>query len=281
MEIHSEYKIVPAHSKPTIFLDIDGTVLDIFWRFYQEDARVTNKVNSLIKEKFPEAPAVDGYYHYTFKDITAAEKLNPSAVDYLHQLIKKIGKVSIVMSSSWRHGRSIDELKELFKKYEFSQHIEHKTDCYDNPDWSESWGRTEEIRRWLAEHPEVTNFVVLDDHPDEGRMLEEFKHRFIQVDPRTCLSKENIDVAEEILTPKRIKIIRPAPSFRLDSPLSPTPRSPPDLAKQINTAMSIASLTKRSQKTKKSIHVTSTPGKAKKKTNTSRCKKFCSACTIL
>lgn len=69
----------------------------------------------------------------------------------------------VVISSSWRLGYTLDELKHILglKGFQYSDRIIDKT-----PVKRDTYLRGYEIQAWLDEHPEVTSFVILDDDSD-------------------------------------------------------------------------------------------------------------------
>lgn len=121
--------------------------------------------------------------------------IDPTRLALLQGLIRETGAV-IVLSSSWREhwepqgggddvGRQLDE---LFAAYGLS--IAGKTP--KRPD-----GREQEIRAWLAAHPEVTHFAVLDDRFLEADFLKE--HLVLTSRLRNGLDEEDVRRAAAIL----------------------------------------------------------------------------------
>lgn len=115
-------------------------------------------------------------------------RFDPEAVANLHMLITKLEErgfiVSIVISSSWRIDRSVDDLRRLFSPHAFSHHIISKTENYTtrklsngesvflHPRGGPTWSRAYEIKCWLVDHLqgrrdyESLSFVILDDVDD-------------------------------------------------------------------------------------------------------------------
>lgn len=56
--------------------------------------------------------------------------------------------------------------------------------------------RGDEVKMWLNDHPEVTNYVIIDDRTD---FLEEQLDHFVQVDPYYGLTDDNVNKAKNIL----------------------------------------------------------------------------------
>lgn len=99
--------------------------------------------------------------------------LDPVAVERVNQIVAATGAV-VVVSSSWRHGRTLDELTGLLQRRGFVGDVYGKTADYDDV-WTQ---RGDEIHAWLKEHPEVSRYVVLDDDND----MDAVRARFIQTD---------------------------------------------------------------------------------------------------
>lgn len=146
-----------------IFLDIDGVVntLEIYDEaqpFFKENSR------SLIDR--------DGYY-YDMCDHSDKRVSNRSAVLWLN-LICKENNAKLVLSSSWRVGGHYEEVIECLRNTGLNKDIEFigQTPVL--------WGkiRGKEIEAFLKVHPEITDYVILDDDSDMGRL----KKHLVQTD---------------------------------------------------------------------------------------------------
>ena len=98
------------------------------------------------------------------------------------------------MSSSWRAGRTCAKHKsdfvELIEKLsEFGIEIEDYT-----PQLNARLDKSIEIEAYLTDHPEVENFVILDDDD-----VELFPDNHIQTLNRYGLTEENVNDAIEML----------------------------------------------------------------------------------
>ena len=88
----------------------------------------------------------------------------------LSSIVKTTG-AKCVLSSTWRGGwlggnnfvSAFPEVRGLFDKFN-----EFGIECIDKTGYSTSRGN--EIKLWLNEHPEVTDFVILDDDNDMGEL---------------------------------------------------------------------------------------------------------------
>jgi hypothetical protein len=78
--------------------------------------------------------------------------------------ITKDTDAKIVVSSSWRCGMSVPELQELLSKWGVTGEVIDKTPRLNGQ-------RGHEIQAWLDQHPEVTDFVILDDDSDMAHLL--------------------------------------------------------------------------------------------------------------
>jgi len=89
----------------------------------------------------------------------------PYAVRNLREVIKITG-ARIVISSTWRKGRTMKQLKELFSWYDLDQYLIGKTPVLNGEI------RGIEIQSYLDafKHP-VESFVILDDDRDMGHLL--------------------------------------------------------------------------------------------------------------
>ena len=87
-------------------------------------------------------------------------QLDPVAIDRLNQIIEATQAV-VVVSSSWRHGHSRERLQEMLEARGFTGEVIDVT-----PDDSRL-DRGDEIALWLADHPDVERYVVLDDDADD------------------------------------------------------------------------------------------------------------------
>ena len=132
--------------------------------------------------------------------------------DALHLLGKIINSTDakIVISSSWRQRTLEGTIKALqdtsdFRlngiEFPFIDRIVGITDkiygvALTDKEKHISLLRGVEIREWLNEHPEVTNYVILDD--DSDMLLEQANH-FVKTDTYEGLTNENVEQAIDIL----------------------------------------------------------------------------------
>lgn len=116
----------------------------------------------------------------------------------LRNIIERTG-AKLVLSSSWRYGAGKYSLPHDAMAYLKLREEFRRLRC---PLWEDMTpiipvvNREVEIKAWLDEHPEVTNFVILDDYWQE--LMEYYKHLVI-CDEAVGLTKERAEEAIRIL----------------------------------------------------------------------------------
>jgi hypothetical protein len=98
--------------------------------------------------------------------------LDRACIEVLNQIVARAG-AEVVVSSTWRYGKTVAELQEMLEAEGFTGRVVDTT-----PIGTPGAGRAEEISAWLAEH-DVTGYVVIDDHADMG----ELRTRLVQTHP--------------------------------------------------------------------------------------------------
>lgn len=87
-------------------------------------------------------------------------KFCPIACSNLRWILEQ-GDIKIVISSSWRKHKTIEDLQSvLYDHGIINAEVIGKTPLF------EGVKRGEEIEAWLKDHPEVTKYAILDDFPD-------------------------------------------------------------------------------------------------------------------
>lgn len=123
---------------------------------------------------------------YTEKQAFGLINLDSIPIAKLNYLLSQTG-AKIVVSSSWR---SDSALQEIFAIVGIPAYIDITPYC-------ESRHRGTEIKMWLDKHPEVENYVILDDDND---MLDEQLDHYIQTDwMKRGLNDENVEQTIKIL----------------------------------------------------------------------------------
>ena len=83
--------------------------------------------------------------------------LDPACIRVLNEIVA-CGEADVVVSSTWRHGKTVAELQEMLDAEGFAGCVLDKT-----PTGLAGASRGEEIAAWLAEHA-VGGYVIIDDH---------------------------------------------------------------------------------------------------------------------
>ena len=98
--------------------------------------------------------------------------LDPACIQVLNEIVAR-GGADVVVSSTWRYGRTIPELQEMLDARGFTGRVLDRT-----PTGAPGANRGEEIAAWLAEHA-VSGYVIIDDHADMG----DLRPRLLQTQP--------------------------------------------------------------------------------------------------
>ena len=89
--------------------------------------------------------------------------LDRACIQVLNDIVASSG-ADIVVSSTWRHGKTVAELQAVLDAEGLAGRVVDKT-----PSDIRGAYRGDEIAAWLAEHP-VAGFVIIDDHADMGEL---------------------------------------------------------------------------------------------------------------
>ena len=183
-----------------IFLDIDG-VLNAAHNYVknwktQEDWLVFTKQHQRKAEELGISMAFHMPVQY--------------AIGWLNQLIEDTG-AKVVITSTWR-GRGVEYMQKVLDFEGVVCEVigetcndEHwKTEDFipsermeriDEKDY-DGYCRGDQIKDWLLQHPDVENYVILDDDSD---MLKEQKHHFVNVNNEHGFTRLDYVVAKNIL----------------------------------------------------------------------------------
>jgi len=126
--------------------------------------------------------------------------LDVGLVKKMCRFVEDIGGV-VVVSSTWREGRSVSEIKSILRErgFEKLKLIVGKTPkLYDEND--EDAPRGVEIERYMSLHS-GTPFVIFDDDGD----MEPVLNRLVQTDPRTGVTGRDFQQARRILQRQGLK----------------------------------------------------------------------------
>jgi len=132
----------------------------------------------------------ESYYKTVNRKLKNWSRFNPISVNIVTKLVKEFD-ANIVISSLWRFALK----KELSKELNSSGLIN-----FLHKDWStpviKPSHRGAEIKLWLDSHPDITDFLILDDDED---ILPEHSNRFVKTTLADGLQEEHYYKAREIL----------------------------------------------------------------------------------
>jgi hypothetical protein len=118
------------------------------------------------------------------RDLDRYGDLEPACVDVLNEIVDQSG-AAVVVSSSLRYGKTIDELQQMLDDVGFRGRVVDVT-----PTHLRGSDRGDEIAAWLHDHP-VGGWVILDDHRDMGSLLD----RLVQTNPTRGLEAAHVEQA--------------------------------------------------------------------------------------
>jgi hypothetical protein len=164
-----------------IFLDFDGVLNPTHYMMCL--GKMWRESNGLIKSQ-------DEYGHLFFQQ----------NIDALNHILENTN-AKIVVSSTWRmSGKKVieDMFFERNMNLAYSEFFDITPD-HAQPQQSGLWladERGAEIQAWLDAHPEVTNYVIIDDQSD---MLPSQMNNFVKVNQWYGLTIEDAENAIKIL----------------------------------------------------------------------------------
>lgn len=170
-----------------IFLDIDGVL---------NNTQTVTPAGAPWRGPDPAATGAPGW--------NLLVPIEPECMDRLNRMIAASG-AKIVISSSWRLFSRWQDLGPALARYGLVGEVIGGTpDLVNDPVWLEAWRTRDgapfqyermergwEIREWLAAHPDVTEFVILDDCSD----MAELKPWLVLVDPIDGLDDPDVERA--------------------------------------------------------------------------------------
>lgn len=118
-------------------------------------------------------------------EASAIANMDPSAVERIMRIVKETG-AEIVVSSTWRFDDNIC----------YKLRFMGIPQIYGITPGTAKRYRGEEIKLWLDEHPEVTNYVIIDDDND---MLDEQYPHLVQTSWYEGINDCNVEKAINIL----------------------------------------------------------------------------------
>ena len=117
------------------------------------------------------------------------EDLDHACIQRLNEIVAE-GGADVVVSSTWRHGKTVAELQGMLDAQGFAGLVLDTT-----PSNIPGARRGDEIAAWLAEHA-VVGFVIIDDHADMG----ELRTHLVQTQPSRGLQPADVPRALAMLT---------------------------------------------------------------------------------
>lgn len=169
----TQQKKVDARILNIIFLDIDGVVYCGSLHDEVHQARMRTEIDNI--KSHPEiATTVSATMLATLDnhDLSAVLGFSKKAIENLRQLCVTCN-AKIVISSSWRKSKSLEQLKALFSIVGFADFIIDVTPEFEHPS-----SRGDEVESWLLIHShQIKSFVILDDY--EFNIPALFGERFV------------------------------------------------------------------------------------------------------
>lgn len=186
-----------------IFLDIDGVLNSQDWSVRRFDLYSSDEMVA----QYPK------------------REFDPEAIDWLNYIVENTG-AKVVVSSTWRLGRRVEDLRELLESVGFEGEVIDKTPNmharidgefagYRPPRgceidwWLEKQGGfqrvnwSQQIQQEFIDNARVKNYVILDDDSD---MLYNQREHFIKTDAMHGLTKVEAERAINILNKSLIDL---------------------------------------------------------------------------
>jgi hypothetical protein len=89
--------------------------------------------------------------------------LDTACIQVLNEIVARTA-ADVVVSSTWRYGKTVAQLQEMLERHGFTGRVVDKT-----PNGAPGADRGDEIAAWLAEHA-VGGYVIIDDHTNVGEL---------------------------------------------------------------------------------------------------------------
>lgn len=124
--------------------------------------------------------------------------LPPHKMALVKEVCDRSGAI-IVVSSTWRYS---DETADMLRHGGLALHTDWRTDWRNDTQGSIIQGqrRGVEIGRWLARHPEITAYAIVDDDND---MLFEQLPYFVKTPNATGIDRDHVETLVSILVDPR------------------------------------------------------------------------------
>lgn len=150
-----------------LFLDFDGVINNTAFFHAQHEARTS--VLAALAVPF-----------------NARDDFDPANLAQLAELMRRMPGIEVVVSSSWRVGSTLDQLRTYLAPHVPPEAVIGKTPR------DESRMRHIEIRRWLAENAPDARFLALDDDTFD---MEPLGKNFLHIDRALGLTPAHVELA--------------------------------------------------------------------------------------
>ncbi len=131
------------------------------------------------------------YYRNSSNSGKDFSRFDPSSVSLLKAIVEEFS-LKIVISSTWRYG-AVDRLMHELKKNKLLDYLYH--------DWFtpviHPAHRGTEIKLWLDLHPEVSDYVIIDD---DNNILEEQKNNYVKTSLHLGMNNEHYNRVRAIFS---------------------------------------------------------------------------------
>ncbi|NUQ73314.1 MAG: hypothetical protein HUU21_07145 [Polyangiaceae bacterium] len=123
------------------------------------------------------------------------DRLDAAAVSRLGEIVARSG-AKVVISSSWRAHRTLDELRAMLSELGFSGEVIDKTPELEASLYGDPFlVRAREIKAWIeAQREPIESYVILDD-----AYLDEAAQHLVKTETTAGLLDEHVALALEIL----------------------------------------------------------------------------------
>lgn len=117
-----------------------------------------------------------------------SKHLDLECVKVLNDIIERTG-AKVVVSSTWRRFWAKAELIGHLTAFGFRGDVIDYTPSLRYNEGIFAVPRGDEIAAWLAEHSEVTDFVIIDDDSDMARL----GHKLVKTSMKTGLTRDHLE----------------------------------------------------------------------------------------
>lgn len=146
---------------------------------------------------------IDGVLIAYPEGVHTPPQFTPRCVEAFKSILQAVPRAKVVLSSTWRWPQHVNRLHEQWLQNGFPENlvIDATPDTRQDPSVSPLYRRGLEIKAWLDSHPEVQNWVVLDD---ERMAIETVldPSRCVFTNPSRGLTIDDSEVAIGILSGK-------------------------------------------------------------------------------